>query len=58
MRTSGGRGADAWMLAIPVIALLVAGSMSAGGFDAVLLQLESAIRHTFGAGLSLVTRLF
>jgi hypothetical protein len=58
MRTSGGRGADVWMLAIPVAALLVAGTVSAGGFDAMLLQLESAIRHTLGAGLNLVTRVF
>jgi hypothetical protein len=58
MRTSGGHGADAWMLVIPVAALVVAGTVSAGGFDAMLLQLESAIRHTFSAGLSLVTRLF
>lgn len=46
------------MLAIPVAALLVAGTMSAGGFDGMLLQLESAIRHTLSAGLNLVTRLF
>lgn len=58
MRTSGGRGADAWMLAIPVLALVVAGSMSAGGLDAVLLTLESTIRHTFNAGLAFVTKLF
>jgi len=58
MRTSGGRGADAWMIVIPVTALLVAGTVSAGGFDAMLLQLESAIRHTFSAGLGLVTKLF
>jgi len=58
MRSSGGRGADAWMLAIPVIALLVAGSMSAGGFDAMLLQLENAIRHTFSAGLNFVSKLY
>jgi hypothetical protein len=58
MRTSGGHGADAWMLVIPVAALVVAGTVSAGGFDAMLLQLESAIRHTFSAGLSLVTKLF
>ena len=58
MRTSGGRGGDAWMLAIPVIALLIAGSMSAGGFDAMLLHFESAIRHALNAGLNLVTQLF
>jgi len=46
------------MLAIPVAALLVAGTMSAGGFDGMVLQLESAIRHTFSAGLNFVTRLF
>jgi len=46
------------MIVIPVTALLVAGTVSAGGFDAMLLQLESAIRHTFSAGLGLVTKLF
>jgi hypothetical protein len=58
MRASGGRGADAWMLAIPVVALLVAGSMSAGGLNAVLLTVESTIRHTFNAGLAFITKLF
>ena len=58
MRTSGGRGADAWMLGIPVLALVVAGAMSAGGFDFMLLQLESIIRHTFTAGLNFLTKLF
>ena len=58
MRASGGRGADAWMLTIPVVALVVAASMSAGGLNAVLLTVESTIRHTFNAGLAFVTRLF
>jgi hypothetical protein len=58
MRASGGRGADAWMFAIPVLALVVAGSMSEGGLNAVLLTLESTIRHTFNAGLAFVTKLF
>jgi hypothetical protein len=58
MRASGGRGADAWMLAIPVIALLVAGSMSSGGLNSALLNLESTIRHTFNAGLAFITKLF
>lgn len=58
MRTSGGRGADAWMLAIPVAALVVAGSMSAGGVDALLITLESAIRHTFMAAGAFVRGLF
>jgi hypothetical protein len=58
MRTSGGHGADAWMLAIPVAALVVASSMSSGGVEAVLLTLESALRHTVSTGLELVSRLF
>jgi hypothetical protein len=58
MRTSGGRGADAWMLAIPVLALAIAGTVSAGGFNAMLLQLESAVRHTLNAGLDFITKLF
>jgi hypothetical protein len=46
------------MLAIPVIALLVAGSMSSGGLNSALLNLESTIRHTFNAGLAFITKLF
>jgi hypothetical protein len=45
------------MLAIPVLALVVAGSMSAGGPDAVLITLESAIRHTFMAAIAFVREL-
>jgi len=58
MRTSGGRGADAWMLVVPVIALLVGGRWSEGSLDAVLLRLEGVIRHTLNAGLAVVTRIF
>lgn len=54
MRSSGGRGADAWMIVIPVVALLVAGSMSSGGLDSVLLTVERVIRHTLTAGLDWV----
>jgi len=46
------------MLVVPVAALVVAASTSAGGLNAVLLTLESTIRHTFNAGLALITRLF
>jgi hypothetical protein len=46
------------MLAIPVLALVVASTMSAGGLDSVLITLESAVRHTFMAGLALVRGLF
>jgi hypothetical protein len=58
MRASGGRGADAWMLAIPVIALVVAASTSAGGLNAVMLTLESTIRHTFNSGVAFILKLF
>ena len=58
MRTSGGRGADAWLLAIPVVALLVAGSMAEGGFASVLLTLNNAIRDVAIASLELVRKLF
>lgn len=57
MRASGGRGADAWLLLIPVVALLVAGSFSAGGLDAALLTLNNAIRDTVMAGVELVRKL-
>jgi len=46
------------MLTIPVVALMVAASMSSGGLNALLLTLESTIRHTFNAGLTFITQLF
>jgi hypothetical protein len=58
MRTSGGRGADAWMLLIPVLALVVASTMAEGGLDSVLITLERAIRHSLTAGLAFVSKLF
>ncbi len=45
MRTSGGRGAEGWIMAIPMFALIVAGSMATGGIDAVLVTLEGTIRE-------------
>ena len=57
MRPSGGRGADAWMIVIPLVALVVAGSVSSGGLDAVLLTLERTIRQFVTAGWDLVTNL-
>jgi len=58
MRSSGGRGADAWMILVPVVALAIAGTMSEGGVDGVLLMMERAIRHTLAAGIDLVRGLF
>jgi len=55
---SGGRGADAWMILIPVLALAVAGTMSNGGLEGVVLMLEHVIRNTVTAGLEFVQGLF
>jgi hypothetical protein len=46
------------MLAIPVVALVVAGTMSGGGLEGTLLTVESVIRHTVMAGVEFVARLF
>ena len=58
MRTSGGQGIDAWMIGIPILALVVASTMSAGGPDAMLLTLESAVRHTVTGVVDLIRGLF
>jgi hypothetical protein len=49
MRTSGARGLEGWMLAIPLAAMFAAATMSNGGAHAMLILLESTIRETFGA---------
>ena len=58
MRSSGGRGADGWMIGIPLLALVVASTMSAGGLNSMLLTLESGIRHSFTAAVAFVSKLF
>ena len=58
MRISGGRGTDAWMLLIPVLALAVAGTMSVGGLDGVLLTIEHVVRNTVTASLEFIKGLF
>jgi hypothetical protein len=45
MRTSGGRGAEGWIMAIPMLALIIAGSMASGGVDAALITIEGTIRE-------------
>ena len=45
-------------MAIPIFALMVAASMSAGGLDAMLISLEGAIRETFTAVADFVVALF
>ena len=58
MRTSGARGAEGWILAIPLAAMFVAATMSNGGAHAMLLLLESTVRETFGAVVSFLGQLF
>ena len=58
MRTSGGRGNEGWMMAIPLVALLVAASMANGGVDGLLHGLESAIRQVVTAMIGFVSDLF
>jgi len=48
MRTSGGRGYEGWIIAIPAIALLIATSSRSGGVAGLLYDLNSALRQ-FGA---------
>ena len=58
MRTSGGRGAEGWMLGIPIAALLFAASQSAGGTETMLMMLESTVRSTFTTAFEFVRGLF
>lgn len=46
------------MIGIPLLALVIASAMSAGGLDSLLLTLESGIRHSFTAAVALVSKLF
>ena len=58
MRTSGGRGAEGWILAIPLAAMFVAATMSNGGAHAMLLLLEGTVRETLGAVVNILGQLF
>lgn len=46
------------MIVIPLVALLVAGTISSGGLDGALLTLERATRHTVTASVDWVRSLF
>jgi hypothetical protein len=58
MRTSGGRGAEGWIMAIPIVALLVAASASNGGANGMLLMLETTVRRTVTSMLDFLAQLF
>ena len=58
MRTSGGRGAEGWIMGIPIFALIVASTISAGGVDGMLIVLEAVIRTTITSAVDFVSALF
>ena len=46
------------MVAIPIVALIVASTMSAGGIDGMLMMVDGLIRSTFTAVVDFVRALF
>ena len=58
MRTSGGRGAEGGIMAIPIAALIIAASASNGGADGMLLMLESAVRSTMTNAMAFLAQWF
>jgi hypothetical protein len=57
MRTSGGRGYEGWIMAVPLVALLVAASMASGGVDGLLLGLEGMVRQVVASVVHFVSDL-
>lgn len=58
MRTSGGRGAEGWIVGIPIIALIVAATMSAGGVHFMLIMVDDAARTIITTVVDFVRALF
>jgi hypothetical protein len=58
MRTSGGRGAEGWIIVIPLAALTIAMAMTNGGAHETVLMLERMVRDTFTDVVQFVQRLF
>ena len=54
MRTSGGRGFEGWIMAIPLIALMVAASLANGGVDGLLYGIDSTVRQVLAAVVDFV----
>ena len=54
MRTSGGRGFEGWIMAIPLIALVVAASLANGGVDGLLYGIDSTVRQVLAAVVDFV----
>jgi hypothetical protein len=58
MRTSGGRGHEGWITAIPLIALLVVASLASGGVDGLLYGVDGAVRQIVAAVAGFVRDVF
>ena len=58
MRTNGGRGADGWIVLIPLVALLVVSTMSGGGINAMLSLLDDTVRSAVTSLVEFVDGLF
>ena len=54
MRTSGGRGHEGWIIAVPVIALLAATSRANGGVDGLLSGIDGAVRQILAVMMDFV----
>ena len=58
MRTSGGRGVEGWIVAVPLIVLLVVSTMSSGGIGSMLSLLEDTVRSTVTSLVDVIGGLF
>ena len=58
MRTSGAGGSEGWIMAIPIAALIVAATATAGGPEALLVSLEGTLRSLVGSAVTLVSSVF
>jgi len=58
MRTSGGRGHEGWIMAIPLIALVVAASLGSGGVEGLLYGLDGAVRQVVASVVGFVSDVF
>jgi hypothetical protein len=58
MRTSGGRGAEGWIVAIPILGLIAVFTLSAGGIHPMLIMAEDTFRSIITSVIDFVRALF
>ena len=56
MRTSGGPGLEGWIMAIPIVALIVAMTMNRGGAHDAVVAAERMIRETLASAMGFLAR--